>query len=146
MFVLIASVLNFSILESKLFTFTCPKIMPLSLIPSMLHYEIESKGGYLLTKMILYRFYCQYKKKKAWNGKFSHLLQSLHISLSIKTVLLHFLGALRSHLVQQKLLSFNVLLQTKHTSEVGPGFNIRKLALLLFSEAATRGVLLKRCS
>ena len=29
----------------------------------MLHYEMELKGGYL-TKMILYRYYCQYKKKR----------------------------------------------------------------------------------
>ena len=32
-------------------------------IPSMLDYEMDSKGGYLLIKMILYRYYCQYKMK-----------------------------------------------------------------------------------
>ena len=38
--------------------------------------------------------------KETWSGKFSHLLQSLQISLPKKTVLLHFLCAFRSHLVQ----------------------------------------------
>ena len=141
MFVLIASVLNFSILESKLFTFTCPKSMPLSLNTFYASLWDRIEGRLSSNKDDSVSLLLSIQKKKAWNGKFSHLLQSLHISLSIKTVLFHFLCALRSHLVQQKLVSFNVLLQTKHTSEVGPGFNVRKLALLLLSEAATRGVL-----
>ena len=88
----------------------------------MLYYEMKSKGDYL-TKLILYRYYCQYKKKH--NGMVnSPILYSHYIYLlSIKTVLLHILCVLRSHLVQQKLFLFNVLLQAKHTSEVGPGFN-----------------------
>ena len=44
------------------------------------------------------------QKETLWNGKFSHLLQLLHTSLSKNTVLLDFLCALRSHLVQQKLI------------------------------------------
>ena len=61
-YVLNASVLNSSFLEGKLFTFRCPKCMPL-LLNTFYLYEMESKGGYLRTKMILYRHYRQYEKK-----------------------------------------------------------------------------------
>ena len=88
----------------------------------MLHYEMELMGGYLLTKMILYRYYCQYKKEH-YGIVNSSIFYGHYIYRYQKDHVIAFLYALKSHLVQEKLLLFNVFLQRRRTSEVGPGFN-----------------------
>ena len=66
----------------------------------MLHYEMELKGGYLLSKKDdSISPLSSIQKETLWNGNFSHLLQSLHISLSKRTELWYFLCTFRSHLV-----------------------------------------------
>ena len=102
MFVLNANVLNSSILESKLFIFRCPKYMPLSLNTFYVSLSDEIEGR-LSSKVDSVSRLLSIGKEPLWNGKFSNLLQSLHISRLKKTVLMHFLYALRSHLVQRKL-------------------------------------------
>ena len=91
----------------------------------MSHYKTKSKGGYL-TKLILYRYYSNTKRNiTKWLILSSSTVSTYELSKT--TELLHILYSLRSHLVQRKLFFFNVLLQTKHTSEVGFGFNLMSL-------------------
>ena len=123
MFVLNASVLNYSILESKLFTFKYPKRKPLSL--NTFHTSLWDgiEGSFSSSKKDAVSLLLPVQKETLWKGKFFDLVQSLHILLSKNPALLHFNVPLRLDLVQQKLLLFNVLLHTKEVSEVGTGFN-----------------------
>ena len=93
-YVLNASVLSSSFLESKLFTFRCPKCMPLLLntfylsLLNGIEGRLSSNKDDSVSPLLSIR-------KETWNCKFSHLLQSLHISLSKRTMLLNFLYTLR---------------------------------------------------
>ena len=70
--------------------------------PSMLYYEMETKGGYLFKKMILQRHYCQYEKKH-YGMVNSLILHSHYIYHYQKGPALSFAWTLRSHLAQQNL-------------------------------------------
>ena len=81
MIILNASLLDSSILESKLFTFSCPKCMSLSL--NTFHASLWDgiKGRLSSEKDNSISLLWSIQNVTLWNGKFSHLLQLLHILL-----------------------------------------------------------------
>ena len=72
MFVLNASVLNSSTLESKLFTFRCPKYMPLFLHTFHVSLKDGIEGRLSSNKDNSVSPLSSIQKEKLWNGKFSH--------------------------------------------------------------------------
>ena len=93
-YVLNASVLNSSFLEGKLFTFRCPKCMHLLLNTCYLSLWNGIEGRLSSNKDDSVSPLSSIRKE-TWNCEFSHILQSLRIPLSNRTVLLHFLYTLR---------------------------------------------------